>query len=161
MPALGILDADRVKLEQFLVVGIDDEAHQAIGDLPRGQGILGELIRNPSRCASPISATTRAATEFPPGHPPMTTFLGVPIVIRGQAWGNLYLTEKVVSFDNPQPLGRPGPNLSRSERPEARHLERHRGLAQRPPARRPKPGGNDDHRQGRRRGRQTSAACST
>jgi GAF domain-containing protein len=92
--AIGILDADRVELERFLTVGIDDETHRAIGDLPRGRGILGELIREPKPLRlSDISEHVRSY-GFPPAHPPMTTFLGAPVLIRGQAWGNIYLTEK-------------------------------------------------------------------
>jgi signal transduction histidine kinase len=67
--ALGILDEDRRELERFIYVGIDDEARAQIGEHPRSHG-------------------------FPPGHPPMNSFLGVPIVVRGQPYGNLYLTEK-------------------------------------------------------------------
>ncbi|MEA2401248.1 MAG: hypothetical protein QOK00_1651 [Thermoleophilaceae bacterium] len=92
--AIGILDADRVELERFLTVGIDDETHRAIGDLPRGRGILGELIREPKPLRlSDISENVRSY-GFPPAHPPMTTFLGAPVLIRGEAWGNIYLTEK-------------------------------------------------------------------
>jgi GAF domain-containing protein len=92
--AIGILDADRVELERFLTVGIDDETHRAIGDLPRGRGILGELIREPKPLRlSDISEHVRSY-GFPPAHPPMTTFLGAPVLIRGEAWGNIYLTEK-------------------------------------------------------------------
>jgi signal transduction histidine kinase len=92
--ALGILDKDSQELERFVVSGIDDETHRAIGDLPRGRGILGELIRNPAPlCLDDISKHPRSY-GFPPAHPPMTTFLGAPIMLRGEVWGNLYLTEK-------------------------------------------------------------------
>ena len=92
--ALGVLTADRRELERFLTSGIDDETHRAIGDLPRGRGILGELIREPKPLRlSDISEHPRSY-GFPPEHPPMRTFLGAPIFIRGEAWGNLYLTEK-------------------------------------------------------------------
>jgi GAF domain-containing protein len=92
--AIGILDADREELERFLVSGIDDETHRAIGDLPRGRGILGELIREPRPLRLRDISDHPRSYGFPPEHPPMTTFLGVPILIRGEAWGNLYLTEK-------------------------------------------------------------------
>ena len=92
--AIGILDADRVELERFLVSGIDEQTHRAIGDLPRGRGILGELIREPKPLRLDHIAEHPRSYGFPPAHPPMTTFLGVPILIRGEAWGNLYLTEK-------------------------------------------------------------------
>ena len=92
--AIGVLDSDRGELERFLVSGIDDATHRAIGDLPRGRGILGELIREPKPLRlSDISEHPRSY-GFPPGHPAMTTFLGAPILIRGEPWGNLYLTEK-------------------------------------------------------------------
>ena len=100
--AVGVLDENRQELERFLVSGIDDETHRAIGVLPRGRGILGELIREPKplRLAD-ISAHPRSY-GFPPAHPPMTTFLGAPIMIRGEAWGNIYLTEKESGeFDEP------------------------------------------------------------
>jgi signal transduction histidine kinase len=92
--ALGILDARRESLEQFLTVGIDDETRARIGDLPTGRGVLGELIRDPRPLRVRDVGTHPASYGFPPGHPPMHSFLGVPIVIRGEAYGNLYLTEK-------------------------------------------------------------------
>jgi len=92
--AVGVLDGDRRELERFLVSGIDDETHRAIGELPKGRGILGELIREPKPLRlSDISGHPRSY-GFPPAHPPMKTFLGAPIMIRGEAWGNIYLTEK-------------------------------------------------------------------
>ena len=92
--ALGVLNAEGTGLERFLNVGIDDETRREIGPLPRGRGVLGELIRNPRplRLAD-VSAHPRSY-GFPPGHPGMRTFLGTPILVRGEAWGNLYLTEK-------------------------------------------------------------------
>jgi two-component system, NarL family, sensor histidine kinase DevS len=92
--ALGILDEDRRELERFIYVGIDEEARARIGDLPRGRGVLGELIRNPAPLRLREVGTHPRSYGFPPGHPPMHSFLGVPIVVRGQAYGNLYLTEK-------------------------------------------------------------------
>jgi two-component system, NarL family, sensor histidine kinase DevS len=92
--ALGILDEDRRELERFIYAGIDEETRARIGELPRGRGVLGELIRNPAPLRlSEVGAHPRSY-GFPPGHPPMHSFLGVPIVVRGQAYGNLYLTEK-------------------------------------------------------------------
>ena len=92
--AIGILDSGREELERFLTAGIDGETRRTIGDLPRGRGILGELIREPKPLRlSDISEHVRSY-GFPPGHPPMTTFLGAPVLIRGEAWGNIYLTEK-------------------------------------------------------------------
>ncbi len=92
--ALGILDEDRRELDRFITHGIDADAHRAIGDLPRGRGILGMLIDTPAPLRIAEVGEHPKSYGFPPGHPPMSTFLGVPVVVRGQAWGNLYLTEK-------------------------------------------------------------------
>ncbi|HWY90096.1 MAG TPA: GAF domain-containing sensor histidine kinase [Solirubrobacteraceae bacterium] len=92
--ALGILNEERSELEQFLTSGVDEETHRAIGALPRGQGVLGVLIENPRPLRLPDVGRHPSSYGFPAGHPVMHSFLGVPIVIRGQAWGNLYLTEK-------------------------------------------------------------------
>jgi signal transduction histidine kinase len=92
--ALGILDESRRELSRFLTRGIDEEGHRAIGDLPRGRGILGVLIEDPRPLRLDDVGDHPRSYGFPPGHPPMRSFLGVPILIRGQAWGNLYLTEK-------------------------------------------------------------------
>jgi signal transduction histidine kinase len=92
--ALGILDERRRELAQFLTRGIDARTHREIGDLPRGRGILGLLIDDPRPIRISDVGEHRRSYGFPPAHPPMRSFLGVPIVIRGEAWGNLYLTEK-------------------------------------------------------------------
>ena len=92
--ALGVIDPTGQALERFIVTGIDPETQEAIGDLPRGRGILGALIDEASRCASTTSPTIRARSASRPNHPPMRSFLGVPILLRGVAYGNLYLTEK-------------------------------------------------------------------
>jgi len=92
--ALGILDEDRQELERFLTLGIDEEARQAIGDLPRGHGVLGELIRDPRPLRLDNVGDHARSYGFPAAHPLMRTFLGVPVMIRGEAFGNLYLTEK-------------------------------------------------------------------
>jgi signal transduction histidine kinase len=92
--ALGVVDRLGTGLEEFITVGVDDETRATIGDLPRGRGILGVLIRDRrSLRLSDLSQDPHSA-GFPPGHPPMKTFLGVPIMLRGTAFGNLYLTEK-------------------------------------------------------------------
>jgi two-component system, NarL family, sensor histidine kinase DevS len=92
--ALGVIDPAGTGLEQFLTVGIDDEMRATIGDPPRGRGILGVLIndREPLRL-SDLTQHPRSV-GFPPGHPAMRTFLGVPVRLRGTVFGNLYLTEK-------------------------------------------------------------------
>jgi|SRR5689334_16771973 len=97
--ALGVLDEDRQELERFIVRGIDAEARAAIGSLPRGRGVLGLLIEEPRPLRFGDVNHHPRSYGFPPGHPPMTSFLGVPVMIRGHAWGNLYLTEKNGDFD--------------------------------------------------------------
>jgi signal transduction histidine kinase len=92
--ALGILDERGQELERFLYIGIDEETRRLIGPLPRGRGVLGELIRDPRPLRLADVTDHPRSYGFPPGHPPMTTFLGVPIAIRGEAFGNLYLTDK-------------------------------------------------------------------
>jgi signal transduction histidine kinase len=92
--ALGVLDESRRGLERFLTRGIDPETHRAIGDLPHGRGILGLLIEEPRPLRLPDLRRHARSYGFPANHPPMRGFLGVPIVIRGSAWGNLYLTDK-------------------------------------------------------------------
>jgi two-component system, NarL family, sensor histidine kinase DevS len=100
--ALGVLDRERRELERFINVGIDEETRRDIGNLPRGRGVLGELIREPVPLRlSDVNAHPHAY-GFPPGHPPMHSFLGVPIAVRGETYGNLYMTEKegVDEFDD-------------------------------------------------------------
>jgi signal transduction histidine kinase len=92
--ALGILDEQRRELERFLTVGIDPAAHAAIGDLPRGRGVLGVLITDPRPLRLDDVGEHVRSYGFPDAHPRMRTFLGVPVIVRGQAYGNLYLTEK-------------------------------------------------------------------
>jgi signal transduction histidine kinase len=92
--AIGVLDERRELLEQFITKGIDEETHRAIGDLPHGRGVLGVLIRDPKPLRLPDVGAHPESYGFPLAHPPMHTFLGVPIVVHGETWGNLYLTEK-------------------------------------------------------------------
>jgi two-component system, NarL family, sensor histidine kinase DevS len=92
--ALGILNADKSGLERFLHAGIDEETRRVIGPLPRGRGVLGELIRHPRPLRLADVSTHARSYGFPPNHPEMKTFLGTPVLVRGEAWGNLYLTEK-------------------------------------------------------------------
>jgi len=93
--ALGILDERRESLGQFVTAGIGEQTRAAIGDLPRGRGVLGTLIHHPQPLRLGDVSTHPESYGFPEGHPPMKSFLGVPILIRGAVWGNLYLTEKV------------------------------------------------------------------
>jgi signal transduction histidine kinase len=92
--ALGILDEGKTELERFITAGIDEQVHRQIGDLPRGRGVLGFLIREPHPLRLADVGSHAQSYGFPPSHPVMRTFLGVPITIRGEAFGNLYLTEK-------------------------------------------------------------------
>ncbi|MEU6657678.1 GAF domain-containing protein [Streptomyces sp. NPDC046821] len=91
--ALGVIGEDR-KLSEFLTVGIGHEQRAAIGDLPSGHGILGELIRHPEPLRLPELSEHPNSHGFPAKHPPMHSFLGVPIRVRDEVFGNLYLTEK-------------------------------------------------------------------
>ncbi len=92
--ALGVLDEQRRELGRFLTLGVDQATHPRIGGLPRGRGILGLLIEDPRPLRLADVSDHPQSYGFPSGHPEMHSFLGVPIIIRGQAWGNLYLTEK-------------------------------------------------------------------
>jgi signal transduction histidine kinase len=92
--AIGVLDEERRSLERFLTAGVDAATHAAIGDLPRGRGVLGVLIDDPRPLVLRDVGAHPRSYGFPAGHPPMTTFLGVPLLIRGEAWGNVYLTAK-------------------------------------------------------------------
>jgi signal transduction histidine kinase len=93
--ALGVLDpGGDSRLSQFITVGVDDDLRAQIGDLPHGRGVLGVLIHEPRAIRLGELSDHPASYGFPPGHPPMHTFLGVPITIRDEAFGNLYLTEK-------------------------------------------------------------------
>lgn len=92
--AIGVLDDERQGLERFITHGIDEETRKAIGDLPRGHGVLGLLIEEPRPLRLSRVGDHPRSFGFPPGHPPMAAFLGAPIMVRDRAWGNLYLTEK-------------------------------------------------------------------
>jgi signal transduction histidine kinase len=97
--ALGVIDRSGNELERFLTTGIDDETHAAIGALPRGLGILGALIREATPLRLHDLKDDPRSVGFPPNHPPMRSFLGVPILLRGVAYGNFYLTEKEGGVD--------------------------------------------------------------
>jgi two-component system, NarL family, sensor histidine kinase DevS len=97
--ALGVIDRSGSELERFLTTGIDAETHAAIGDLPRGRGILGVLIREDAPLRLHNLGDDPRSVGFPPNHPQMSTFLGVPVHLRGVAYGNLYLTEKASGED--------------------------------------------------------------
>jgi signal transduction histidine kinase len=92
--ALGVIDATGSRLERFVTHGVDDATRAAIGDLPQGRGILGALITDARPLRLHAIADDARSVGFPPNHPPMSAFLGVPVLLRGVAYGNLYLTEK-------------------------------------------------------------------
>ncbi len=93
--ALGVLDEAHTRLAQFVTVGVGDDIQDAIGHLPDGHGILGVLITHPRPLRLPDLRAHPDSVGFPPHHPPMRSFLGVPIRIRNEVFGNLYLTDKV------------------------------------------------------------------
>jgi signal transduction histidine kinase len=92
--ALGVLDDSGTRLAQFLTVGIDEDGRKAIGNLPEGHGILGLLIVDPKPLRLPDLHEHPDSYGFPANHPPMTSFLGVPVRVRDQVFGNLYLCNK-------------------------------------------------------------------
>ena len=91
--ALGVRGRDH-ELVEFIYEGIDEEMRQQIGHLPEGRGVLGVLIDDPKPIRLENISNHAASVGFPPNHPPMRTFLGVPVRIRDEVFGNLYLTEK-------------------------------------------------------------------
>jgi signal transduction histidine kinase len=91
--ALGVLNPDG-SLGEFVYVGLEESAATAIGELPAGRGILGLLINHPVPIRLDDLATHPASVGFPENHPAMSSFLGVPVRVRGEVFGNLYLTEK-------------------------------------------------------------------
>jgi signal transduction histidine kinase len=97
--ALGVLDDRRHGLAQFLTAGVSEEVREAIGEPPGGHGVLGVLIDRPEPIRVHDVSQHPRSYGFPAGHPPMRAFLGVPITIRGERWGNLYLTEKAGADD--------------------------------------------------------------
>jgi two-component system, NarL family, sensor histidine kinase DevS len=92
--ALGVINESGTGLERFLHTGVDADTVAAIGHLPRGLGILGALLTDARSLRLESIADDPRSVGFPPNHPPMRGFLGVPILLRGRAFGNLYLTEK-------------------------------------------------------------------
>jgi signal transduction histidine kinase len=92
--ALGVLDSTGTELARFVTAGLTDEEREAIGPLPRGRGILGVLIRDARPLRLERLGDDPRSSGFPPNHPPMESFLGVPVALRGMVFGNLYLTDK-------------------------------------------------------------------
>ena len=93
--ALGVLNEDRTGLAEFITVGLDPEEVARIGALPTGKGVLGALIAEPVPLRLARIDSHPETHGFPPEHPPMTSFLGVPLKVRDEIYGNLYLTDKV------------------------------------------------------------------
>lgn len=96
--ALGVIGEDQ-QLSHFITVGIDEDGARVIGDLPTGHGVLGQLIREPKPLRLHDLGEHPMAVGFPANHPPMKTFLGVPVRVRDTVFGNLYLTEKIGGQD--------------------------------------------------------------
>jgi two-component system sensor histidine kinase DevS len=86
--AMGVIGEDN-SLSHFITVGIEDEDIKSIGDLPTGHGVLGHLIREPQPLRLHDLGQHPIASGFPPNHPPMKTFLGVPVRVRDAVYGNL------------------------------------------------------------------------
>jgi len=93
--ALGVLDEDRTHLSEFITVGLESDQEEAIGARPTGRGVLGRLVAIPEPLRLANLATHEDSFGFPVGHPVMTSFLGVPVKVRDEIFGNLYLTDKV------------------------------------------------------------------
>lgn len=93
--ALGVLDEHGTGLSEFITVGVDPTQRDAIGAPPRGHGLLGFLITEPRPLRLPDLSRHPGSTGFPPNHPPMSSFLGVPVMVHGEVFGNLYLCDKV------------------------------------------------------------------
>jgi signal transduction histidine kinase len=92
--ALGVLNSTRTALEEFLTAGLTEVEEASIGARPTGRGVLGLLITEPAPLRIANLEEDPDRYGFPPNHPPMTTFLGVPVRVRGEVYGNLYLTDK-------------------------------------------------------------------
>jgi len=93
--ALGVLNDDGTALTEFITVGLDPEQEKLIGPRPTGRGVLGLLIADPRPLRLGHLSDHAESYGFPANHPPMTSFLGVPIKVRDEVYGNLYLTDKV------------------------------------------------------------------
>jgi two-component system, NarL family, sensor histidine kinase DevS len=91
--ALGVISPTGDSLQSFITVGLDEEESADIGDLPKGRGLLGALIDNPRPIRLACLGDDSRSAGFPVNHPPMSSFLGVPIAVRDEVFGNLYLTE--------------------------------------------------------------------
>jgi signal transduction histidine kinase len=93
--ALGLLNEERTALAEFITVGLKPDEEERIGPRPTGRGVLGLLITDPRPLRLANIGSHSDSFGFPPNHPPMTSFLGLPIKVRDEIYGNLYLTDKV------------------------------------------------------------------
>jgi signal transduction histidine kinase len=93
--ALGVLNASHSALDEFITVGLDADEESRIGPRPTGKGVLGLLVADPVPLRLSHLGEHPDSHGFPPNHPPMTSFLGVPVKVRGEIYGNLYLTDKI------------------------------------------------------------------
>ena len=142
--ALGVLDDTGSGLAEFITVGIDDDVHRLIGDLPKGTGSSAGSSSTPSRCACPTCASIPTSFGFPPHHPPMRSFLGVPIRVRDEVFGNLYLTDKTAAevftdVDEELVVALAARPASRSRTPGSTPGFRRLALRRGPRAHRPRP----------------------
>jgi GAF domain-containing protein len=92
--ALGILDAGRHRLEHFVTAGLEEPSREAIGAHPRGRGVLGVLVSDPGLLRIEDLTEDARSYGFPDGHPEMHDFMGAPVMLDGEACGNLYLSGK-------------------------------------------------------------------
>ena len=97
--ALGVLEADGNGIEQFITAGLTQEEYEQIGPLPRGLGLLGHIIRQGESVIVPSIQKHEDSVGFPEYHPPMHSLLGVPIISKGQLFGDIYLTDKMNEAD--------------------------------------------------------------
>ena len=97
--ALGMLSNEGTDLVQFVTSGMDDELRRRIGALPRGRGLLGHVIERAAPIRTADISRHPQRYGFPPNHPPMKSFLGVPVQGRARVFGNLYLTDKIGAED--------------------------------------------------------------
>jgi signal transduction histidine kinase len=97
--AVGVLGSGDARLAEFITAGISDEARALIGHIPYGKGVLGQLIDDPRPLRLSRVSDHPSSSGFPDNHPPMTTFLGAPVMARGRVFGNIYLTEKSAGAD--------------------------------------------------------------
>lgn len=93
--ALGVLNDQRTALSEFITIGLDSDEEERIGPRPTGRGVLGLLITDPHPVRLADLGSHPDSFGFPPNHPPMTSFLGVPLKVRDEVYGNLYLTDKI------------------------------------------------------------------